>query len=300
MARHRRHEEHEEHASEAWLVAFADMMTLLMVTFLMMFAISALDLEKFKTFQEAFDQGLGNNTHALASTGAPPEGEPRDVQLGSDEGTPNPKPSPIPEQTGKLLQRKDLADLKAEIEKAAGKAGLKGALDVEVEPRGLILYVTSGVLFDAGEADLTARGSSLLTRLGRVLEPIDNDLVVEGHTDRRPIATAQYPSNWELSTARATAVLRDLIAREHLRAARLSAAGYADTHPRAEGSSEQALAKNRRVDIVVEVPQPATTEAATTDTATTEAATTGTAATDTAATEVAGESAAEPAAEGGH
>lgn len=261
MARRRKHDDHEEHASEAWLVAFADMMTLLMVTFLMMFAISALDLQKFKAFQEAFDQGLGNNTHSLASTGAPPEGEPRDVPLGSDEGTPNPRPSPVPASTGKLVERKDLADLKEQLEKAGAEAGLKGALDIEVDPRGLILYVTSGVLFDVGEAELTQQGKTLLGRLGTVLGPIDNDLVVEGHTDSRPIRTAQFPSNWELSTSRATAVLRHLLAREDLPARRLSAAGYADTHPRAKGSDEQALAKNRRVDIVVEVPAPVTAAA---------------------------------------
>ncbi len=260
MARHKKHEDHEEHASEAWLVAFADMMTLLMVTFLMMFAISALDLQKFKSFQEAFDQGLGNNTHALAGTGPPQEGTPRDVPLGADEGTPNSKPSPIPASTGKLVERKDLSELKKKVEKAAAEAGLKGALDIEVDPRGLVLYVTSGVLFDAGEADLTQRGEVLLGRLGGVLEPIDNDLVVEGHTDRRPISTPQYPSNWELSTSRATAVLRHLIAREGLPGGRLSAAGYADTHPRAKGGDAASLAKNRRVDIVVEVPLP--TEAA--------------------------------------
>ena len=257
MKRHKKHEDHEEHASEAWLVAFADMMTLLMVTFLMMFAISSLDLQKFKTFQQAVDQGLGSNTHSLASTGAPPEGEPKDVPIGAKEGTPNPKPSPIPESTGKTVQRKDLEDLKKKVEKAAAEAGLKGALDIEVDPRGLILYVTSGVLFDAGEAELTQRGDVLLARLGTVLEPIDNDLVVEGHTDRRPISTPQFPSNWELSTSRATAVLRHLIAEEGLRGGRLSAAGYADTRPRAKGETEAALSKNRRVDIVVEVPQPA-------------------------------------------
>ena len=284
MARHKKHEEHEEHASEAWLVAFADMMTLLMVTFLMMFAISALDLQKFRTFQEAINQGLGNNTHSLASTGAPPEGEPRDVPIGAEEGKPNPQPKPIPESTGKLVQRKDLADLKAKVEKAAEEAGLTGALDIEVDPRGLILYVTSGVLFEAGEADITGRGTVLLGRLGDVLAPIDNRLVVEGHTDRRPISTPEFPSNWELSTSRATAVLRHLIAAEDLPGSRLSAAGYADTHPRAKGSDEASLAKNRRVDIVVEVPLPA-------DAAATPAA---------AAPAPAAPPPAAPAAEGGH
>ncbi len=90
--RHKKHhDDHEEHPSEAWLVAFADMMTLLMVTFLMMFAISILDLKKFQSFQEAFTQGLGKNTHQLPGVGAPPEGTPRDVPIGAKEGTPVPR-----------------------------------------------------------------------------------------------------------------------------------------------------------------------------------------------------------------
>jgi len=256
VARHKRHEEHEEHASEAWLVAFADMMTLLMVTFLMMFAISALDLQKFKTFQEAFQQGLGKNTHQLPAEGAPPEGTPRDVPIGSKEGTPNPKPAPVPPETGKLLQREDLKQLKEQLEAAVAKAGLQSEVQVALDPRGLVLYVTSGVLFDAGKAQVTSRGNLLLEGLGPALAGIGNTLVIEGHTDGRPISTAAFPSNWELSTARATAVLRFLMDHDHLSGTRLSATGFADTRPRDPGTSEQALAQNRRVDIVVEAPEP--------------------------------------------
>lgn len=254
MARHKKHDDHEEHASEAWLVAFADMMTLLMVTFLMMFAISSLDLQKFKTFQEAFEQGVGSNTHALAADGAPAEGTPRDVPIGSTEGTPNPKPSPVPPESGELLQREDLADLKAQVDAAVAVAGLQDAVQSEMEDRGLVLYVTSGVLFDASRAQLRSEGKELLTRLTPVLSPIANDLVVEGHTDSRPINTREFPSNWELSTARATAVLRHLLAAGVVSPTRLSAAGYADTHPRDSGTGAAALAANRRVDIVVTVP----------------------------------------------
>ena len=260
--RHKKHhDDHEEHPSEAWLVAFADMMTLLMVTFLMMFAISVMDLKKFQAFQQAFAQGLGKNTHALPGVGAPPEGEPRDVPIGSKEGKPEPSPKPLPDQAGKLVSRKQLQQLKEKVDAAVAVAGLEKAVETEIDPRGLVLYVTSGVLFDAGEARLTDRGDALLGRLGPVLRPIDNDLVIEGHTDSRPISTAQFPSNWELSTARATAVLRQLLDESDIPGRRMSAAGYADTHPRGKGGSEDALARNRRVDIVVEAPaalEPAT------------------------------------------
>ena len=259
VKRHKKHEEHEEHASEAWLVAFADMMTLLMVTFLMMFAISSLDLQKFKTFQEAFEQGLGKNTHQLAAEGAPEQGTPHDVPIGTTQGVPVATPSPAPLTTGpKKLQPEELDKLKQQIEQAVAKAGLQSAVQVERDSRGLILNVTSGILFDAGMAQLTPVGSGLLGGLGPALTGIGNDLVVEGHTDSRPISTSAFPSNWELSTARATAVLRFLIdmvlVDEEPQDGRMAASGFADTRPRDPGRTDAAYAKNRRVDIVVYAP----------------------------------------------
>jgi chemotaxis protein MotB len=252
IKRHKKHEDHEEHASEAWLVAFADMMTLLMVTFLMMFAISALDLQKFKTFQEAFEQGLGKNTHQLAAEGAPAEGTPHDVPIGTTEGVPVATPSPAPLTTGpKKLQPEELDKLKQQIEAAVAKAGLQSAVQVEKDPRGLILYVTSGILFDGGKAQITPVGSGLLGGLGPALTGIGNDLVIEGHTVSRPISSAAFPSNWELSTARATTVLRELIEHDGIASARLQAAGYADERPVAGNDTAEGRGANRRVELVV-------------------------------------------------
>ena len=108
-------------------------------------------------------------------------------------------------------------------------------------------------------ARLTPSGDLLLQGLGSVLRPIGNNLLVEGHTDSRPINSDAFPSNWELSTARATAVLRHLIENEGVPAVRLSAVGYADTRPRATGKDEASLAKNRRGEIVVEAPKASAT-----------------------------------------
>ena len=256
--RHRRHEDHEEHPSEAWLIALADMMTLLMVTFLMMFAISSLDLKKFQTFKEAFAQGTGTVLPQLPGEGVPTEGDVTDKPLAPKDGDPQPQASAwVPNPGGPsepVLNQAKLEELRQRLVKQIKAARLSDQVQVGKDPRGLVLYVTSGVLFDSGEATLTRTGLALLDGLGPVFQSMGNKLVVEGHTDSRPISSSSYPSNWELSTARATAVLRNLIEVEHVKKERLSAAGYADTHPRAPGSSDGALAKNRRVDIVVEAP----------------------------------------------
>jgi chemotaxis protein MotB len=259
MSRRRhRHEDHEEHPSEAWLIALADMMTLLMVTFLMMFAISTLDLKKFQTFKQAFAKGTGTVLPQLPGEGVPTEGEAAKKPLAPKDGNPSPQASawvPNPGGPAPVLDRAKLEELRKVLLKQIQKAGIADRVEVGNDPRGLVLYVTSGVLFDSGKARLTPSGDLLLQGLGPVLRPIGNNLLVEGHTDSRPINSDAFPSNWELSTARATAVLRHLIEHEGVPAGRLSAVGYADTRPRAPGTDEASLSKNRRVEIVVEAPK---------------------------------------------
>jgi chemotaxis protein MotB len=255
-----RHEDHDEHPSEAWLIALADMMTLLMVTFLMMFAISSLDLKKFQTFKEAFAQGTGTVLPQLPGEGVPTEGDVTDEPLAPENGTPIPEasawvPNPGgPEEPPPVIDREKFDELRKEINKRVTTVGLADKVDVAADPRGLVLYVTSGVLFESGQAQLNPKGNELLGQLGRVFRGIGNNLVVEGHTDSRPISSAQFPSNWELSTARATIVLRYLHDAQKVPSNRLSAAGYADTRPRRKGSTEAAWSANRRVEIVVAAP----------------------------------------------
>lgn len=260
MRRAHRHEDHEEHASEAWLIALADMMTLLMVTFLMMFAISSLDLKKFQTFKEAFAQGTGTVLPQLPGEGVPTEGDVTDEPLAPENGTPIPEasawvPNPGgPEEPPPVIDREKFDELRKQINERVTTVGLADKVDVAADPRGLVLYVTSGVLFESGQAQLNPKGNELLGQLGKVFRGIGNNLVVEGHTDSRPISSAQFPSNWELSTARATIVLRYLHDAQKVPSNRLSAAGYADTRPRRTGATEAAWSANRRVEIVVAAP----------------------------------------------
>lgn len=261
MARRSKHDDHEEHASEAWLIAFADMMTLLMVTFLMMFAISSLDLQKFKAFQQAFQVGLGKNVHALQAQGAPTAGTPDDSALGAP-----PKPAPTASTTSTtvepVVERKDAAELEHKLEQAVAKAGLASQVTVSLDDRGVVVYVTSGVLFDSGSAMVLPAGATLLSGLAPVFAGVGNELDVEGHTDDRPISSAVFPSNWELSTARSSSVLRSLIGTPGIDPRRISASGFADTRPRVPNDTPEHRAENRRVEVVVVLPQPVPTPAA--------------------------------------
>ena len=257
----RRHYEHseEEHGNhERWLLTYADLITLLLALFMMLYAMSVLDLRKYQAFQEAFTQGLGGHK-TKANDIAPETPHPTTV----------PSASSMPEATKKTLDQEDLKALKKKLDKMLKDAGLQDEVQLQLESRGLVMNVVSGVLFPSASATLTTQGEALLKSLEVVFASFDNPLVVEGHTDPRPISSSVFPSNWELSTARATAVLRSLLG-DGIRDTRLSAAGYADTRPRASNATEAGMAKNRRVDIVVlAVPRsPAAATPAVTPTAT--------------------------------
>jgi chemotaxis protein MotB len=250
--RRKHHEEHDEHPSEAWLIALADMMTLLMVTFLMMFAISNLDLKKFQTFKEAFAKGTGTSLPSLPGTGVPQVGDAYTEPVAIKDGDPTPVASAWTANTGgTVMDAKELEKIKDALNKKFDEAGLGDKVEAKIDKRGVVIYVTSALLFASGEAEVTAQGTALLDKVAPILKKAGNDLVVEGHTDSRPITSAVYPSNWELSAARATAVVRQLIDKDGIARKRLSMAGYADTRPRQDLPTEHAFALNRRVEIIV-------------------------------------------------
>jgi len=259
VVRRRRHAQHEEEHDnhERWLLTYADLITLLLALFMMLYAMSVLDLRKYQAFQEAFSKGMGGHP-VKAAQDISPRNQPTPTAL----STMSPYPAAAP-----TLDQTQLKALMKKLQKALHDSGLQDEVQLELQPRGLVLNVVSGVLFDSAQASLTPGGQALLTSLGVVFTSFANNLVVEGHTDPRPIRSSQFPSNWELSTARATAVLRFLISSNHIAATRLSAAGYADTRPRASNATEAGMALNRRVDVVIlAVPHPAAARAAPTAT----------------------------------
>ncbi len=260
MARRQRHEEHEEHVNhERWLVTYADMITLLMVLFIVLFAMGQTDLAKYKKLRQSLATGFGGpDKMALLDGGQ-----------GIEEGG----ASPVGIVPSEIAARAALTTLegraaawkieKAKLEEAARalKESLQGAknahliddsqIKVTVTSRGLIITISSDVvLFAPGSATLQGGGQRILDRIASQLSAMPNPITVEGHTDDVPIS-GTYPSNWELSTARASSVLRSFIERHGLPASRGSAAGYADQHPIASNDTAEGRTKNRRVEIVL-------------------------------------------------
>ncbi len=263
--RHEEHEEHEEHVNhEAWVIPYADMLTLLMVMFLALFATGRVDLEKFKKLSESLRQEFGGGSAQMVSVGSGGSGTtPMQGGNGIFDGAVPPKVGGEPTEMQVEKARQDyekkaaqeaidkLKDFESQLTSKSNIAGLGQGLDFTLEGRGMVVTVVSdSVLFAPGAAGIEPQGITVLGIVAEALKMIPNDIVIEGHTDSRPISTSRYPSNWELSTARATAVLRYL-AGVGIDPGRLSAMGYGETHPVADNGTAEGQAKNRRVEIVI-------------------------------------------------
>src|SRR4051794_39121003 len=240
---------------ERWLLTYADMITLLMALFMVLFSISSVNISKYQSLQKSLQDAFSGapvlqGGRSVLQDGASPEKRhvPDSAAI---------VPATVPHQQKKddaKGQDKDLKRLQARIEDYAKTHGLTKLLETKISRRGLVVrLLTDDVLFDSGDARLKPGSYQLLTEIGQLLRSeVKRPTVVEGHTDSVPISGGGlYPSNWELSTARATSVVRYLI--DHgAHAGRLSAAGYAYTKPIASNTTEIGRHRNRRVEIVVQ------------------------------------------------
>lgn len=226
----------EDHESEErWLITYADMITLLMAFFLMMYSMSVLNVAKFRDLAVSVRSEFGT----AAMTGG------LGVMPGS--GTDSDRPTIAP-QGGKM----DLVLAMGKMQEFIEEQGLQGEVEATIDERGLVFTIlTDKALFARGQARLTEDTKRVVAEIGKLILGMPNPVVVEGHTCDLPIRTAAFPSNWELSTARATNVLRYLGEKAGIEKGRLSASGYADSRPKAPNTAEENRAKNRRVEIVV-------------------------------------------------
>jgi chemotaxis protein MotB len=264
------HEEHENH--ERWLVSYADMMTLLMVLFIVLFAISQVDQKKFAALKTGLSAGFGAPVEIMPGADAllKPGGAvaPDSVNISGATGAAkanaqiNPQVAVDPAKVSQLVKSTTRAQVQREVDKlekarkalkrALAKAGVAKGATFSFDERGLVVtIVTDNVLFVSGSAELELQGRRILDAIGPTMRELPNRLSIDGHTNSIPIHTAQFYSNWELSSARATGVLRYLHGTSDIPNARMSATGFADTHPRLPKSDPRSLAANRRVEIVV-------------------------------------------------
>jgi chemotaxis protein MotB len=273
MARKKKHPEHVNH--ERWLVSYADFITLLFAFFTTLYAISTVDAQKMgkmvQSMRASFDSSMfeaGSSTLSLS------KGEGSGQSGGKDlvESVTVPKNGTMHTQVRNMLKAgfapggmihsgKALGTLKRNIESLVGAEAMqKAKVRTRLDGRGLIISLGEGGFFDSGSDQIKPEGRALLDTIATGLATVRNHIRVEGHTDNVPINTAKFPSNWELSTSRSTAIVSYMIARFGVHPDNLSAAGYAEFKPVATNETEEGRAKNRRVDLVVLDPRYAEVE----------------------------------------
>ena len=255
-------EEKQEAAGvPAWVMTFADLMTLLMCFFVLLLAFSEMDVAKFKQLSGSMKEAFGVQSEIEVKT------IPKGTSVVAQEFSPGkPEPTPINtvrqftidsnrntldaldrelkeiEETREHARRLRLA-LKEEID--------KGYVSIETAGTRVIIHIMEKASFDSGLADLRGEFVPVLDKISGLIDNNSGDVTVSGHTDNLPIATTRFRSNWELSTSRAVSVAHALLAKSEIDPVRVQVTGHADTQPRASNDNAEDRAKNRRVDISI-------------------------------------------------
>lgn len=245
MARKKRPEEHEN--LERWLVSYADFITLLFAFFVVMYAISQVNEGKYRVLSDSLQSAFEMEPKTLSP-----------FQMG-DPGPSSKKPklsdSDHIGQSSSVVDsdssyEKTLSNMSSEVKANLQDMIEKGLISVRTEKNWIEIEINSSVLFGSGNAEISQRALPLLRVLARVLGKFPHEIKVEGFTDNQPISNQFFPSNWELSAARAASVVR-LFESNGIEAARLSAVGYGSTRPIASNDTDWGRNKNRRVVLIV-------------------------------------------------
>lgn len=248
--------EHEEEVNhERWAVSYMDMVTIMMCLFIVLYAISQVDSEKFAELRRSLAVGFGatstsvqvteGGSGVLAADAIAPEAP----ELANFSGGVVEGPEVVADVVAARAEVAELTALEDQLLAALQAQGVAQHVSFTIDERGLIIgFVSADVFFGADSAHLTDTALQVIDALTPVLGPTSYEMVVEGHANVLP--TSRYPTNWELSADRATQVLRRMVEQGQIPGGRMRAAGLGDAHP-AEASGQDALTTNRRVDVVV-------------------------------------------------
>ena len=242
---------------DRWLVSYADFITLLFAFFVVMYSISSVNEAKYKSLTNSIGSAFSNKNQPTANSA--PQVSPSDPvdNLPADDKIP-PLENPTSEETEKkrqlseeiLKERKQLSQVSDQLKNALAPFIDMNLVTVISNDYWISLEMNSELLFLSGEAELSKKAIPVLEKITEVINPMQNAINVEGHTDDIPIANATFRSNWDLSSARATSVVQEF-AKLGISPARLSAIGYGEFHPIADNATEEGRFKNRRVLLVL-------------------------------------------------
>ncbi len=251
MARKQHHEEHANH--EAWAIPYGDLVTLLLAFFVVMYAVSSVNEGKYRVLSESLQSAFKGPPRSLSPVQL---GEQiRSLNSGSNSGM-DPQQS-VPQTASPTFKTGQAGGLSAELQEVSDEleAAMRDLIDADTvilnrTGRWIEVEIKNDILFPTGSSAIDSDATEIIQRFAEILAPLPNPLRVEGHTDNRPISTKVFPSNWELSAARAATLVRSFEA-AGVDPARMSVAGMGEHQPVADNETAAGRLRNRRVALVI-------------------------------------------------
>jgi len=234
-------QEPEKENNERWLITYSDLITLLLVFFIVLYSMSQQDKAKYEEIAQSLKGALTGSANAM-------DGSPGKSMI---PGNPGALPNE-PENKSETAEEKKMKEIKKKVEELAKNEGLQASISVSQEERGIVIRIVEHLLFESGSAELTPKAKDILLSIGKILQTNSSQYIrIEGHTDNMPISNDKFPSNWELSVIRSTNVLKLFADKANINDQLLSGIGYGEFRPIADNKTEIGRSKNRRVEIVI-------------------------------------------------
>ncbi|WP_315436296.1 flagellar motor protein MotB [uncultured Selenomonas sp.] len=241
MARKKHAKPHEEEAGEAWLLPYSDLMTLLLALFIALFAMSQTDSSKMQALAQAFTAAFNMGGPSFFSGMGPSMSMPSTPSSGAESSN-----------SAYMEENENLREAQEKLEQYIKENNLQDQVSTELTEDGLMIRLKEKALFASGSASLQGQAEQIVPVIAALLSSLPERVTISGHTDNVPISTAQFPSNWELSSSRAVNLMRGLMgAQPSLNPARFSALGYSEYRPIASNDTEEGRAQNRRVEVFI-------------------------------------------------
>lgn len=247
----RRKKNDEEASAPPWMITYSDMVTLVLAFFVLLYSFSAIDVERFQEVMSALQITFTGRTGILESSQAVGAETGERIDIANLPGEAAIQASLGEREESWLQMMQQMQETYEKVQAFLREAELEDEVELRWEERGIVMELPERILFDSGEAVLKEEFLPTLELLADLLRLLPNQVIIEGHTDNVPIHTFLYPTNWELSVARAVAVCRYFVEEQGLHPKRFLPAGYGEYHPIDSNETEEGRARNRRVTVVI-------------------------------------------------
>ncbi|WP_159886578.1 flagellar motor protein MotB [Paenibacillus puerhi] len=254
MSKKKHSEHHEEHIDESWLIPYADLLTLLLALFIILFASSQTDSKKYNSIMRSLNQAFTGGVGAFEASNLIPittEANPDPKQYEQPAST-QPQEDESEEQKQLQKEQKDLEQLKEKLDEYINENSLSAQLDTKLTQELLMITIRDNALFASGSANVKPEAKLLAVAISDMLAQYPNYRIeVAGHTDNVPIGTAAFETNWDLSSKRALNFMKILLENAQVGPERFRSIGYGEYHPIDTNDTADGRAKNRRVEVSI-------------------------------------------------